>query len=305
MNMKIITKLVFLIPLTILSTISNGQNSGYVDSGDLKIHYTEYGKGIPIALVAGGPGATANLMMPIIEELKNEYRFILIDQRATGKSLLENIDSTTITLDKYVEDINNVRKSLKIKEWVVIGHSWGGGLAMAVASKYPETVSNLILIGSFGIDLNFMNYCFDNLKYTKEDLDKFEYWGDSTRIKNDPQLASYEFYRIIAKSRVYNTSSIDIILDGYIREPNGSKVVNLMINNLKTIGYDLKPHLKKFYRPCVIIQGRQGWLGGWTAFTIQQTIPNCKIEFIEKCGHYPYHEQPEAFFKVLRKYLEQ
>lgn len=305
MNTQIIIKLVCFILLTFLNFNVKGQNSGYVDSGDLQIHYTEYGKGIPVALLAGGPGASSNLMMPIIEELKNEYRFILIDQRATGKSHLENIDSTTITLDKYIEDINNVRKSLHIKEWVVLGHSWGGGLAMAVATKYPETVSNLILVGSFGIDLNFMKYSFDNLKYSKEDLDNYKYWGDSTRMKNNPKLASYERYRIVAKPRVYNKSTVNKIMQKYVFEPNQTKVIDLMINNLKTIKYDLKPQLKKFYRPSLIIQGRQGWLGGWTAFTIQQTIPNCKIEFIEKCGHYPYHEQPEAFFKVLRKYLEQ
>jgi pimeloyl-ACP methyl ester carboxylesterase len=54
----------------------------------------------------------------------------------------------------------------------------------------------------------------------------------------------------------------------------------------------------------LIIQGRQGFLGGSTAFTIYQTIPGCKIEFIEKCGHFPFIEKPDDFFQALEAFLE-
>lgn len=282
---------------------SYGQQSGFVKSEDLKIYYEDYGKGTPIVLLAGGPGASNVFMHPLVEELKNEYRLILIDQRATGNSILHNIDSSTITLDKYVEDIENVRKDLGIPEWIVIGHSWGGGLAMALASKYPNTISKLILIGSMGIDLEFLNYTLDNLKYSDEDLTHFEYWNDSARVNDNPEKSAYEIYRIIAKSRVYNDSIVDVLLENYVYEPSQSKVGDLMFKNLDAINYDLKPQLSNFKKPTLIIQGRQGFLGGWTAFKIFQTIPNCQIEFIERCGHFPYHEQPDQFFKVLRKFL--
>ena len=144
--------------ITIISFSTYGQNSGYVVSEDVNIYYRDYGKGTPIVLLTGGPGQSSNALLPIAERLKDRYRMILVDQRGTGKSNLEIIDSTTITLEKYVEDINNVRNYLKIEDWVVMGHSWGGGLAMALTAKYPEHTSKLILIGSLGIDTSFMNY---------------------------------------------------------------------------------------------------------------------------------------------------
>jgi proline iminopeptidase len=164
--------------VTIISCSAYGQNSGYVKSEDVNIYYRDYGKGIPIVLLSGGPGQSSNALLPILERLKDRYRLVLVDQRGTGKSNLETIDSTTITLDKFVEDINNVREFLEIKDWVVIGHSWGGGLAMALTAKYPEHTSKLILIGSIGIDTSFMNYAFDNLRYSEDDLENIEFWSD-------------------------------------------------------------------------------------------------------------------------------
>jgi len=290
--------------ITIISFSTYGQNSGYVVSEDVNIYYRDYGKGTPIVLLSGGPGQSSNALLPIVERLKGRYRTILVDQRGTGKSNLEIIDSTTITLEKYVEDINNVREYLKIEHWIVIGHSWGGGLAMALTAKYPNHTSKLILIGSIGIDTTFMNYAFDNLRYSEDDLENIEFWSEPEVIALNPERAAYEFYRSLLSTRVYNQSAKREILKNFVVEPNTFEIAPLMFKHLKTIGYDLKPQLGKFYNPALIIQGRQGFLGGWTAFTIYQTIPDCQIEFIEKCGHFPFIERPDDFYQALETFLD-
>ena len=298
-------KLVLWLLLTIGSFSIYGQNSGYVESEDVTIYYRDFGKGTPIVLLSGGPGQSSNALLAIVERLKDKYRLILVDQRGTGKSTLETIDSTTITLDKYVEDINNVRKFLKIKDWGVIGHSWGGGLAMALTAKYPEHTSKLILIGSMGIDTSFMNYVLDNLRYSEDDLENINFWSDPTVITLNPERAAYEFYRSLLSTRVYDQSVKREILKNFVVEPNTFKIAPLMIKHLKAIEYNLKPQLSKFQNPTLIIQGRQGFLGGWTASTIYQTIPNCEIKFIEKCGHFPFIERTGEFFEILIEFLDQ
>jgi proline iminopeptidase len=289
---------------TVFSVTTSGQNTGYVKGGDLNIYYRDYGEGIPIVLLSGGPGQSSNALLPIVERLKDQYRLILIDQRGTGKSNLEIIDSSSITLDKYVEDINDVRKFLKLKDWVVMGHSWGGGLAMALTAKYPEHTSKLILIGSIGIDTSFMNYALDNLPYSKEDVENIEFWSDPEVIAINPERAAYEFYSSLLATRVYDQSVKREILKNFVAEPNTFEIAPLMFKHLKSIGYDLKPPLKKFNNPTLIIQGRQGFLGGWTAFNIYQTLPNCEIKFIEKCGHFPFIERPDDFYEALETFLE-
>jgi pimeloyl-ACP methyl ester carboxylesterase len=55
----------------------------------------------------------------------------------------------------------------------------------------------------------------------------------------------------------------------------------------------------------LILQGRQGFLGGRTAQKILETLPNSEIAFIEKSGHFPFIEQPEAFFASLELFLQE
>lgn len=296
--------LLFIVSM-LLSLSLHAQITGYAKSGEVNIHYRIYGKGDPLLLLSGGPGFSSDGLLFLIDSLKDKYKLILVDQRGTGMSVLEKIDSTTITMDKYVEDINNVRKALGINKWIVLGHSWGGALAMAVTAKYPENTSKMILICSMGIDLQFLEYSWDNLKYSKQDLDNLDFWSDSTVISKNPERAAYERYRSILPARVYDYSSVSKIMVKYKPEYNSSTIASLMIQNLYSIQYNLKPQLKKFQQPTLIIEGRQDFLGGWNAFTTYTTIPNCRIEFIEKCGHFPFVERPDIFFKILKNFLSQ
>lgn len=75
--------------LAIISCSVYGQSSGYVEGEDVNIYYRDYGKGTPIVLLSGGPGQSSNALLLIVERLKDRYRLILVDQRGTGKSKLE------------------------------------------------------------------------------------------------------------------------------------------------------------------------------------------------------------------------
>lgn len=283
--------------------ISYSQKSGFAESDGVKIHYRDFGNGTPIVLLSGGPGFTSDDLLHFVEKLKNKFRLILVDQRGTGKSNLELIDSTTITLDNYVEDINNVRKHLKINEWIVLGHSWGGLLGMALTAKYPKNTSRLVLIGSMGIDTEHFGYAWDNVQYSIEEKENIKYWSNPEVKIQNPERAAYEMYSSLLPGRLYNKEAKREILKNFVFEPNSFEIASLMFIHLKNLKYDLKPKLVDFKKPVLIIQGRQGFLGGWTAFTIFQTFPNCEIEFIEKCGHFPFEERPMESYKVLNEFL--
>ncbi len=113
------------------------------------LYYEESGeqKGLPVLFVHGGPGAgcTVDDRRFFDPEL---YRIILFDQRGCGRStpygLLE--DNNTKAL---IEDIEALRKHLKIERWILFGGSWGSTLSLLYAEKYPNHVSGLILRGIF------------------------------------------------------------------------------------------------------------------------------------------------------------
>ena len=280
------------------------QATGQVDRGDVVIHYQVFGKGYPVVLLSGGPGASSNSLLPIAKWLDDDYQVVLIEQRGTGLSRLTSPDSTTITLENYVENVEAVRRDLDIDKWLVLGHSWGGGLAMAFAASYPDHSAGLVLVGSIGIDREYLEYAFDNLKYSEAETAALKFWSDPQRRAANPERAAYEYYRTLLPSRLYEPTDMLPLLEGLVVEEDFSVIANLMTQDLKRIGYDLKPALRKYDRPVLIIQGRQGFLGGRTAEKILETVPNAEIAYIEKCGHFPFMEQPEAFFGNLARFLQ-
>lgn len=288
------------------STQVLGQVTGKVDRGDVTIHYQVFGEGSPsVVLLSGGPGGSSHALMPIVEKLEDDFQVVLIDQRGTGQSRLSVLDNTTITLENYVEDVDSVRRHLGIDRWVVLGHSWGGGLAMAVTAAYPNHSAGMVLIGSIGIDLEYLDYAFDNLKYSESDRAALEFWSDAERTAADPERSAYEYYRALLPSRLYQPDDMLQILENLVVEPGFSTIAPLMTQDLRRIEYDLRPALSSYEGPVLILQGRQGFLGGHTAEKILGTLPNAKIAYIEKCGHFPWVEQPEAFFTSLAGFLEE
>ncbi len=283
----------------------SAQVQGRVERGDVIIHYQVFGEGFPIALLSGGPGASSNALLPIARRLENEYRVVLIEQRGTGRSRLTVLDSTTITLANYVEDVDAVRRDLGIDQWVLLGHSWGGGLAMAVTATHPHHSARMVLIGSIGLDLEFRDYAFDNLRYSAAERAALEFWNDPERRAANPERAAYEYYRALLPARLYRASDLFLILEDLVVEPNFQTIADLMNEDLVRIEYDLAPRLAFYEGPVLVLQGRQGFLGGRTTQKIVETIPNAEIDYIEESGHFPFVEQPEAFFSSLTSFLGQ
>lgn len=125
-------------------------NSGMLKVDELHtLYYEEVGNpnGKPIVFVHGGPGGGVDASMRRFFDPK-VWRVILFDQRGCGKStpFSELKDNTTWA---SIEDMEKIRKHLKINKWSVFGGSWGSTLGLAYAIKCTERVNALILRGIF------------------------------------------------------------------------------------------------------------------------------------------------------------
>lgn len=104
-------------------------------------------QGIPVLFVHGGPGSGCEsyhrqFFDPAI------YRIILFDQRGAGRST-PHASLEHNTTQALIEDMETLRKLLKIEQWLLFGGSWGSTLSLAYAEANPERVSGLILRGIF------------------------------------------------------------------------------------------------------------------------------------------------------------
>ncbi len=101
------------------------------------IYYVEFGKGPPLVVLHGGPGADHTYFLPWLLPLARTHRLIFIDERGSGRS--ERLqDASKYTVEGNVEDIEAVRVALGLGKISLLGHSCGGVLAEAYALKYQE-----------------------------------------------------------------------------------------------------------------------------------------------------------------------
>ena len=103
------------------------------------INYTVKGEGDPIVLIHGF-GLDSRIWEKQVEELSKTNKVITYDLRGFGKSSLPN--------GKYshTEDLNQLLKELNIQNAKIVGHSFGGEIAVEYALKYPNEVNSLVLI---------------------------------------------------------------------------------------------------------------------------------------------------------------
>lgn len=132
--------------------------------GGHQLYFAEYGQPDgPVAVVLhGGPGSGCNSSMLGWFDLSRQ-RVVLLDQRGAGRSKPAGCLQHNTTQD-LIEDMERLRITLKIRQWLVVGGSWGSTLGVSYAGAYPEAVCGLVLRGVFLASEREMTWFFQSLR---------------------------------------------------------------------------------------------------------------------------------------------
>ena len=282
----------------------NGKPEGTVTSTDGSlIYYRTFGNGEPLLIINGGPGMNSNGFEGLAKKLSEHNKTIIYDQRGTGKSALKQLDSSTINLKLMMDDIESLRKALKIEKWSILGHSFGGMLASYYATLYPQYVDKLILSSSGGIDLDLLSYVSNSIssKLSRVQLDSVNYW--TTRIDNGDtsHLALLGRGRNLAFAYVLNKKYIPVIAE---RLTQGNGTINqLMWSDFQKVNFNCAEKLKTFKQPVLIIQGKDDIIKAETAEKAAQVLSNSRVVLMDHCIHYGWLDNEETYFKEVNTFL--
>jgi len=296
----------------IFSTIfcSFGQSSlpekrEYINVDDARLFVRFVGSGEPLIIIHGGPGLSHDYLAPqLIDLLAKDYQLVFYDQRASGRS--SGVDDTTrLTISQFANDLEMLRQQLEINRLNLLGHSFGGLLAMYYAISYPDNVNKLLLIDTAPAswELNFP-YFWKTISDRQTENDKQEL--TNLKSKNDfgtnPELMD-RYFKIYFKP-FFKDSSFSQQLSFGIDENWISKfnVTNGKVwNNLGH--YDIHNKLKNINAPTLIMHGDFSVLSVDGAKAIERMIRNSKLVILKDVGHFPYMEDPKAFTKTVRTFL--
>jgi proline iminopeptidase len=266
------------------------------------LYYETHGKGVPILLLSGGPGFSSEYMLPVAQHLESRYKAVLLDQRGTGKSLLETYDATTLDHKKLVADIESLRRALKVDKLTLVGHSWGGILSMMYAAAHPDRVRALVLIDSGGPTIAGVAKFTANhtSRMTEEDTKRVA--EGYANLQKDHKAAILEITRARTPPYFHDRAKALRFADALNQDSFNDKMFWPVVGQLNA-SFDLRPGLKNVNVPVLIIHGKSDPLE--SAQEVHDALAGSRVEMIDDAGHFPWAEQPAAVYRVLDAFLRQ
>jgi len=250
------------------------------------------GPGNVLIAVNGGPGQSSRYMVSLEQLAGAEFAVVTYDQRGTGRS---TAPSDGYALLKYVGDLEAVREAVGAEKVHLLGHSWGGIVAMRYATVHPQHVRSIILMGS----------------------------GPPSALAVQAGQASLgqrigELQRqgvIAAELPTGPTQLMEAILPAYFSDPNfkiPDELRETPFNEtvyqqtLSTLGnWDFTSEVAKLSHQVLMLWGEDDPFGLPMAEATKNALSSARVEFVvlKGCGHY-WHENPGEFFSRVRAFLK-
>lgn len=244
---------------------------------NLKVNYKTAGQG-PAVLVLHGWGGSSDSWLKFQEILSQKnFKVVCPDLPGFGKSLNPPIPWS---IDDYVNFIYKFGESIGLKEFFLIGHSFGGGLAVKFSVKYPKMVKSLIL--SDAAVIRKKRYSFRQMiAYLIAKVGKF--LANAPFIKN----SIYPFF----KKMVYKISGTK---DYYLAKGTMKETIK------KVFAEDLSDYLSKIKIPTLIVWGKKDKsVPLQYAYILKEHITNSKLEVLPEIGHSPNLENPKELSEII------
>jgi pimeloyl-ACP methyl ester carboxylesterase len=116
----------------------------FVDVPGARLHVVERGTGPPLLLVHGLAGQLRHFTFGVVDQLASQHRVVAVDRPGSGYSV--RTPGASAALSAQADVLAALIDTLQLGRPVVVGHSMGGAVALALAQRYPERVAGLVLV---------------------------------------------------------------------------------------------------------------------------------------------------------------
>ncbi|SFB14474.1 tricorn interacting aminopeptidase F1. Serine peptidase. MEROPS family S33 [Rhizobium sp. NFR07] len=254
----------------------------------------------------GGPGLPCDYLREAHSCLIDKgYRVVAFDQLGTGASDRPT-DASLWTIGRYVEETETVRKALDLGKVHMLGHSWGGWLAIDYSLTYPENLQTLILEDTVAD----MPHLISELERLRAAL------GPETvaMMQKHEAQGTYDHPEYLAAVTILNyrhvcrlpqwPAPVNRSLEDWNMGPYGTMQGPnefLYIGNLKD--WNRIPDLPAMTVPTLITCGEYDELTPACALKMKLAIPNAELKVIANASHMPFYENPADYYPALLDFL--
>ncbi|MGG7577065.1 proline iminopeptidase-family hydrolase [Rhizobium sp. Nf11,1] len=279
-----------------------------IDVGGYRVVAYSFGTGNEtVFCLNGGPGLPCDYLREAHSCLIDKgYRVVAFDQLGTGASDRPD-DLSLWTIGRYVEETETVRKALGLGKVHMLGHSWGGWLAIDYALTYPENLKTLILEDTVA-DMPHLISELERLRAalgpeTVSMMQKHEAQGT---YDHPEYLAAITIlnYRHVCRLAEW-PAPIRRSLDDWNMAPYATMQGPnefLYIGNLKD--WNRIPDLPRLTLPVLITTGEHDELTPACALRMKLALPNAELRVFANASHMPFYENPGDYYPALLDFLD-
>ena len=289
-----------------------------VDNGGVILYVKTVGRGPPLVVVHGGPGASHDYLLPSLYRLASSYRLVFIDERGSGRSpRLE--DPKQYTVEKMADDVEAVRTALQLGKIALLGHSYGGVVVQAYAFKYQANLSHLILASTFS-STRELNEALGRMKQAMpadrrarlEALEKAGLFGKGEIWEHGRYTDEYAklawgvgyFPALYGARPEPNYDPVEGNTKNsweLYREMWGSHGEFVVDGNLKEVEW--VDRLAEIKVPTLILVGDHDQSDPAMSREMNAKIAGSKLVVLPDSGHMTFVDQPELFIRAIRDFV--
>lgn len=292
--------LLFLFYTSILTSFAQEKHILTTDS--VLLYVKVKGTGPACLYIHGGPGSGSYWLEKFYgETLEKHFQMVYLDQRGVGRSSIPK--DSNYCMDRMTRDFEEVREALGFKQWLTLGHSFGGILQMGYVERYPRSSKGLLMINCT-LDLEDS---FRKSWVTKA----YEILGkDNSVLKDDTVSVMQRLQEVIGAlnekelmwKMTYTTPEHGRMMDDTYNDiPDWNHDFSSKALNCREYWKDYRPETPKVKLPVLVFYGTRDWMVGPDHYK-GLNFPD-KLLWKSEVGHMPFMEAKEDLEKAIESYL--
>jgi proline iminopeptidase len=257
-------------------------------------HVLGHAPGTPLLVINGGPGFAHGFLhfSSAWERLAEARRVVFFDQPGTGQSWPVGPNDSLVVRD-ILRSIEAIREAIGVPRVALLGHSWGGYVALAYALKHPDHVERVVLVASVSPKISATESVSGALFPERTAAQA----GLSADNPDDVQT----YIRGQLAMSFYSSEVRDRVLTGLGVVAYNGRQETLLWKDAEA--HDLTGDLNRLRMPVLVTTGRFDVGAPRNSWRIHQAIPGSQFAVWERSGHFPMIEEPDAFFAVIDGFL--
>ena len=279
-----------------------------VKVGKYEVQVYSFGTGDEVLFcLNGGPGLPCDYLRDSHSVMAERgYRVVIHDQLGNGRSDKPS-DKSLWTIGRYVEEVETVRRVLKLGRVHLLGQSWGTWLGFEYLLTHPPGAKTFVCAnGTAEIQLHLRDLARLRSALGAETvamMARHEAEGTTDHPEYQGAIEILNYRHVCRLDRwpaalQRSMGGINMDIYGTMWGPNEFTCTGNLLN------WDRLADLPRIKQPCLVLCGMHDELTPDSAARIHRRLPHSQLKVFKNSSHTPFFEEPESYFSTLKSFLD-